>query len=277
MSLLLVLGLPACGQVVAPAGLARRDNASRVRSTPPVRPADPALMVLRLTLAQPGWRGRRPLVAPAPRAIRCPQVKCVALTFDDGPFDHTGPVLDMLAAYNARATFFVVGQMVTEQTGPLLRRMVSEGHELGNHSWDHPALPGLSADGVHAQLGRTQEAVRAVTGVTMRLFRPPYGATDDKVAGEARREGLAQILWDVDTMDWRDRNTPLVARRAAGARAGSVVLMHDIHKSTADAMPALLRDLHAKGYTFVTVSELYGTRPLLPGERYAGEASTGRR
>jgi peptidoglycan/xylan/chitin deacetylase (PgdA/CDA1 family) len=201
----------------------------------------------------------------------------VALTFDDGPFDHTGPVLDMLAAYNARATFFVVGQMVTERTGPLLRRMVSEGHELGNHSYDHPALPALSPDEVHKQLARTQEAVRAVTGVTMRLFRPPYGATDGKVAGQTKRVGLAQILWDVDTMDWRDRSTPLVARRAAEARAGSVVLMHDIHKSTVDAVPALLRDLRAKGYTFVTVSELYGTRPLLPGERYAGEATSGRR
>lgn len=275
MSLLLLLGLTACGHAAAP--LVQRESAARVRATPPVRPADPALMALRLTLAQPGWRGRRPLVAPAPRTLPCARVKCVALTFDDGPFDHTGAVLDMLAAYNARATFFVVGQMVTERTAPLLRRMVSEGHELGNHSYDHPALPGLSPDGVRRQLSRTQDAVRAATGVTMRLFRPPYGATDGKVAGETRREGLAQILWDVDTMDWRDRNSPLVARRAAGAPAGSVVLLHDIHKTTADAVPALLRDLRAKGYTFVTVSELYGTRPLLPGGRYAGESAAGRR
>ncbi|MFC4533576.1 polysaccharide deacetylase family protein [Sphaerisporangium dianthi] len=244
-----------------------------MRSSAPVRAvSDPALLALRVIVQQPGWPGSRPIVAPGDRSIRCAQAKCVALTFDDGPFDYTGTVLDTLARHNARATFFVVGQMVTPLTSPLLRRMVAEGHQLGNHSWDHPPLTSLSHDTLRAQLERTQQAVRSVTGITMRLMRPPYGATDGKVAEETGKAGLAQIMWDLDTLDWRDRNSALVARRASAARPGSVVLLHDIHKTTMEALPHLLADLSAKGYTFVTVSELYGARELVPGKRYAGEA-----
>ncbi|MET8143870.1 polysaccharide deacetylase family protein [Sphaerisporangium sp. NPDC005288] len=243
-----------------------------MRSSAPVRAvSDPALLALRVIGQQPGWPGTRPVVAPAERSIACAHAKCVALTFDDGPFDYTGAVLDALARHNARATFFVVGQMVTPATAPLLRRMVAEGHQLGNHSWDHPALTSLSRDGLRGQLDRTQQVVRSITGVTMRLMRPPYGSTDGKVAEETGRAGLAQILWDLDTLDWRDRDSALVARRASAARPGSVVLLHDIHRTTMEALPHLLADLSAKGYTFVTVSELYGARELVPGKRYAGE------
>jgi peptidoglycan/xylan/chitin deacetylase (PgdA/CDA1 family) len=272
LSLSLVVGLSACGEVVAPVHKEHEDIV-RVRTSAPVRRhVAPDLLAARVIAQQPGWPGTRPLVAPHRRSIRCKQIKCVALTFDDGPFDYTGKVLDMLAEHHAKATFFVVGQMVTPQTRFYLRRMVSEGHELGNHSWDHPPLTSLSHGALRGQLERTQEVVKAATGATMRLLRPPYGATDGKVAEEAAHVGLAQIMWDVDTLDWRDRDSSLVARRASEARPGSVVLMHDIHKSTVDAVPRLLRLLNAKGYTFVTVSELYGTRELAPGKSYAGEA-----
>ncbi|MCW2878794.1 MAG: chitin deacetylase [Sphaerisporangium sp.] len=273
LTLSMVLGLSGCGEVRAPAGEIHKDDVVRVRKTAPVRRAvDPEQLAARLIAQQPGWPGDRPLVAPRRRSIRCKQVKCVALTFDDGPFDYTGKVLDMLAEHHAKATFFVVGQMVNPQTSLFLRRMVSEGHELGNHSWDHPPLTSLSHDAVRGQLEHTQQVVKAVTGATMRLLRPPYGATDAKVAEEAEHVGLAQILWDVDTLDWRDRDSSVVARRASDARPGSIVLMHDIHKSTVDAVPRLLSELQVKGYTFVTVSELYGTQVLAPGKRYAGEA-----
>jgi peptidoglycan/xylan/chitin deacetylase (PgdA/CDA1 family) len=272
-SLSMVLSLSGCGEVRAPAGRAREDDVVHTRTSAPVRLlVDPELLAARVIAQQPGWRGTRPLVAPHRRSIKCKQVKCVALTFDDGPFDYTGKVLDTLAEHHAKATFFVVGQMVNAQTSPYLRRMVSEGHELGNHSWNHPMLTSLSHDAVRGQLERTQQVVRAATGATMRLLRPPYGATDAKVAAEAEHEGLAQILWDLDTLDWRDRNSSLVAGRASGARPGSIVLMHDIHKSTMEAVPRLLDELKAKGYTFVTVSELYGDQVLAPGRRYAGEA-----
>jgi peptidoglycan-N-acetylglucosamine deacetylase len=97
--------------------------------------------------------------------------------------------------------------------------------------------------------------------VRMSVMRPPYGGTDERVAAATRRMGLAQILWHVDTLDWRDRVAKKVARRAGRARPGSIVLMHDTRRTTVDAVPEMLDTLAGKGYTFVTVSELYGKTP----------------
>jgi peptidoglycan-N-acetylglucosamine deacetylase len=209
-----------------------------------------------------------PLPPPA-RPVNCRQIKCVALTFDDGPGAYTGPLLDILAGHRARATFFVVGRMVSGSGEGILRRMVAEGHELGNHTWSHPQLPTLSQTGIREELGRTQWIVKQVTGVTMVLMRPPYGLTDARVAAESRQLGLAQIMWDVDTLDWRDQDSVIVAQRGAEAEPGSVVLMHDIHPSTVQAVPRLLDRLAVKGFRFVTLSELYGGRPE-PGRKYYG-------
>ncbi|MFC4900686.1 polysaccharide deacetylase family protein [Streptosporangium amethystogenes subsp. fukuiense] len=217
--------------------------------------------------ARPDWPvGDFPVPRPA-RRINCERVRCVALTFDDGPGAYTAALLDMLARHRGRATFFVVGQMVPGDGERILRRMVAEGHELGNHSWSHPELPGLSEAGIREQLNRTQWIVKRATGVTMDLMRPPYGATDARVAAESRHLGLAQILWDVDTLDWRDRDSSIVARRAAEATPGSIVLMHDIHASTVQAVPRLLHHFAARGYRLVTLSELYGRR-LVSGRKY---------
>ncbi|MGJ6962157.1 polysaccharide deacetylase family protein [Streptosporangium sp. G11] len=208
-------------------------------------------------------------VSPRARRINCVRIKCVALTFDDGPGAYTGPLLDILAGHRARATFFVVGRMVSGSGVGILRRMVAEGHELGNHTWAHPRLPLLSQAGIREELGRTQWIVKQVTGVTMILMRPPYGLTDDRVAAESRQLGLAQIMWDVDTLDWRDQDSEIVAQRGAEAEPGSVVLMHDIHATTVQAVPRLLDRLAARGFRFVTLSELYGGRPE-PGRKYYG-------
>ncbi|MFB9890686.1 polysaccharide deacetylase family protein [Planobispora takensis] len=205
---------------------------------------------------------------PPERATDCGKTRCVALTFDDGPGEHTGALLDTLAAHRARATFFVLGGMVEQNGGEDLRRMVAEGHELGNHGWSHAALTGLSRAGIRSELRRTQEIVERETGVRMALMRPPYGATDGRVAAESRSQELAQILWSLDTMDWRDRDAAVVSRRAARATPGSIVLMHDIHPTTVKAVPKLLENLAGKDFTFVTLSELYGGAPS-PGRRYS--------
>lgn len=211
----------------------------------------------------------RPGLRPSPRReIDCRQVRCVALTFDDGPGGPTGRLLDVLAEHGVRVTFFVVGRRVTARSAPLLRRMVADGHELGNHSWNHRSLPRLPAVRVRRQLARTQRVVAEATGVVMHLMRPPYGATDAKVTAAARRAGLARILWDVDTLDWRDRKPAVIRRRALRARPGSIVLLHDIHPTTVQAVPKLVRALHARGFTLVTVSELFADRVLVPGGRY---------
>ncbi|GGS59105.1 deacetylase [Planobispora rosea] len=237
-------------------------------AVPPIDPpADPARLARQLAAIQSGWPQPRHPVPPPARGVDCAEVKCVALTFDDGPGEHTGALLDVLAEHRARATFFVIGVMVEENGGGDLRRMVAEGHELGNHSWSHAQLTALSRDGIASELDRTQKIVERETGVRMVLMRPPYGATDGRVAAESRSRGLSQILWDVDTLDWRDRDSAVVVRRAGEAAPGSIVLMHDIHRTTIDAVPELLEDLAAEDYTFVTLSELYG-RKLTPGKRY---------
>jgi peptidoglycan/xylan/chitin deacetylase (PgdA/CDA1 family) len=233
---------------------------THLAARPPV-PADPRALARRLESMQPGW--------PLARRIDCTHLKCVALTFDDGPGEYTGKLLDLLRARGVRATFFVVGQMVAaDKGGHNTRRIVAEGHEIGNHSWSHPDLTRLPDHALRFQIEHTDDVVEKLTGVRMRVMRPPYGSTNRRVAAEARREGLAQILWSVDTLDWRDRVPAIVARRAGKAGVGSIVLMHDIHRSTVEAVPRVLDVLAHKGYTLVTISELYGRTPA-PGRMYS--------
>lgn len=262
LGLLSLLVITGCSQVTTTA----TPLASPGHAKAAVRHHSPDALGMKLALAQPGWPGPRMPVAPPRRQINCQSLKCVALTFDDGPGDYTGTVLDTLAAHHASATFFVVGQMITKATRGYVYRMVSEGHELGNHSWSHPDLTTLSPHELRRQLVRTQEIVERVSGVRMRVMRPPYGATDKRVAAETRRLGLAQILWSVDTLDWRDHKPALVAERSGRARPGGIVLMHDIHKTTVEALPRLLDRLDRKGYAYVTVSELFGS--VTPGRQY---------
>lgn len=205
---------------------------------------------------------------PLDREGGCRKSKCIALTFDDGPVGHTARLLDVLAEYGARATFFVVGGQVAERP-EMVRRQLAEGHEVGNHSYTHANLGHAPPAVVRAEIGRTQDVVERAAGMRPRLFRPPYGATGGTVTQVARKHGLAQILWSVDTLDWRDRDAGLVRRRAVeGARPGRVVLMHDIQPSTLEAVPGILRKLAAEGFMFVTVSELFNGERLAPGRKY---------
>lgn len=223
-------------------------------------PIAPKVLAKQLMAAQRDWP--RP-----PKPTDCRRVRCVALTFDDGPGEYTGRLLDMLDSHRVKATFFVVGQMVAADKEGNVRRIAAAGHELGNHSWSHAQLTRLSTGALRYELDHTQDLVEHLTGVRMRVMRPPYGSTDGRVATETKHEGLAQILWNVDTLDWRDRVASTVSSRASKAKPGSIVLMHDIHKSTVDAVPSLLKRLSGKGYTFVTISELYG-KPPAPGRKY---------
>ncbi|HJX44092.1 MAG TPA: polysaccharide deacetylase family protein, partial [Geodermatophilus sp.] len=198
--------------------------------------------------------------------VDCAVLACVALTFDDGPGPYTALLLDELRAAGVRATFFVVGRAAAARPD-LVREAVADGHAVGNHTWSHPRLPDVGAVAVADQLDRTS-AVLADLGVTTTLMRPPYGATDATVASVTAARGHAQILWDVDTQDWRNRDVAVTTQRAlAGAHPGAIVLMHDIHPSTVEAVPGIVDALRAEGYTLVTVPELLGS-DLQPGRAY---------
>lgn len=195
----------------------------------------------------------------------CRRLKCVALTFDDGPGAHTGRLLNTLKAKEVAATFFLVGNRVRANSA-LVQRMHREGHEIGNHSWDHPSLPALGTNQLTSQIQRTDAVIKDVTGNRPTLFRPPYGARDARVDRAANNP---VILWDVDTLDWRYRDPTRIARVAGDdARPGSIILLHDIHSTTVAAVPALISRLRARGFTFVTVSDLYAPGTLVPGKVY---------
>ncbi|NUP24938.1 MAG: polysaccharide deacetylase family protein [Streptomyces sp.] len=187
----------------------------------------------------------------------CKKVKCIALTFDDGPAaPETGTLLTYLAQYKARATFFTVGQNVAAHP-ELVRAAARAGNEIGNHSWNHPDLTKLTPEQVASQLNRTSAAIKAATGKEPTLFRPPYGAVNAQVKAATK---LSPVLWDVDTEDWKYRDADKVARTViAKAARNDVVLMHDIHPTSVAAVPQILRTLTAQGYSFVTVSHLRAT------------------
>ncbi|MDL4815806.1 polysaccharide deacetylase family protein [Actinomadura opuntiae] len=199
--------------------------------------------------------------------VDCRRVKCVALTFDDGPAESTGRLLDILAAHHVRATFFIVGEQAAKYP-ELVRREHEAGHQIADHSYTHADLGRASRKKILSELTRTQEAIRRASGITPDMLRPPYGSVSKRLTAITRRMGLAQVLWTVDPLDWEHRDTRYVERRVLKAvRPGYIVLMHDIHPTTVDAVPSIIEKLAARGYAFVTVPELFGGS-LTPGEEY---------
>jgi peptidoglycan-N-acetylglucosamine deacetylase len=182
----------------------------------------------------------------------------IAMTFDDGPSPETTPqLLDILKQRNIKATFFMIGQNA-ERNPAIVKRILAEGHEIGNHSWTHPQLSKLSDDRVTEEINKTQNAIKDASGYTPVLLRPPYGAITARQKEWIEKQfGLSVIIWSVDPFDWKRPGASVIEQRIlAGARPGAIVLSHDIHKQTVDAMPATLDALAAKGFKFVTVSQL---------------------
>jgi peptidoglycan/xylan/chitin deacetylase (PgdA/CDA1 family) len=188
----------------------------------------------------------------------------IAMTFDDGPSATLTPkLLDLLAAHHIKATFFVIGENVAEHP-EIVERAAREGHEIANHSWSHPNFGKMSDEGVRRQLSRTDDAIKNATGVRPTLLRPPYGSITARQKRWIHDEfGYQIILWDVDPYDWKRPGPSVVCNRILKeTRPGSIVLSHDIHPGTIEAMPSTVNQLQAKGFKFVTVSELI--RMLVP-------------
>jgi peptidoglycan/xylan/chitin deacetylase (PgdA/CDA1 family) len=211
------------------------------------------------------WTQARQHRAPGPafagtadRPIDCLHLKCIALTFDDGPGpDTTDGLLEILAREHVRATFMVVGRNVAEDPGPTIRA-AWDGHQIGIHTWDHQALPGRSLAAIAADITRTSAEITRHTGVVPTVVRPPYGAID---GATAKLIPYPLILWSVDPDDWRDQNSDTVYQRVTSAgHPGSIVLMHDIYPTTVAAVPRIIEFYKKQNYTFVTVSELYQSK-----------------
>jgi len=184
--------------------------------------------------------------------------KLIAFTFDDGPHSGNTPkLLDLAATTAIKLTFFLVGQRI-ERHSDIIRRQASEGHELGNHSWSHPDLTTLDCDTLRSEIEATDDAIFQHGGIKASLFRPPYGRIT-----QTQREwlnnvfGYKTILWTIDSRDWQSRNSEAIsAMILREARPGAIVLLHDIHRASIEAMSVTFESLLSDAYELVTVSEL---------------------
>ncbi|TFE24561.1 polysaccharide deacetylase family protein [Cohnella luojiensis] len=189
--------------------------------------------------------------------------KLIALTFDDGPDSkYTPQILDILKKYDAKATFFVVGLQVAKNPD-VARRIIKEGHTIGNHSWSHSDLTKLSEKKLKAEIEKTQQAVVKATGIAPELVRAPYGAYSDKVLKSIRLEHMKHVYWTVDTRDWAGTSVSDMRKNVlTNAHKGGVILMHSFGgrkhaiEHTIELLPSIIEELGDKGYEFVTVEEL---------------------
>ncbi|MGT2647144.1 polysaccharide deacetylase family protein [Streptococcus uberis] len=186
--------------------------------------------------------------------------KQVALTFDDGPDPRTTPqVLDMLKKYHAKATFFMLGGKISGNES-LVKRIADEGNEVGNHSFDHSNFTKLSHEQIVSQIESTNSLIEKACGKKPFYFRPPYGATDERVK---QAVGMSQLLWTVDTKDWENHNTAAIMTNIKNQlRPNGIILMHDIHQTSVNALPTVLDYLVNQGYHFVTVSQLMASQNI---------------
>jgi peptidoglycan-N-acetylglucosamine deacetylase len=219
------------------------------------------------------WEATRALQAAVRRGepIYCGAARgnAVALTFDDGPGPFTERLVALLRAAHAHATFFVVGSRLHDW--PEAPREESQVGAVGNHTWSHPHLTRLPKWLVWAELLRTQYEAEQELGWKPRLFRPPYEQHDAATDAVVRALGLVQVMWSATSGD--DLHHPTarsVARNVIRElRPGAIVLMHDIHPRTVEAMPAILAAIHARGLRAVSIPELLVLDPPAPNQHCA--------
>lgn len=177
----------------------------------------------------------------------------VALTFDDGPSIYTEEILNTLKKYNSNATFFVLGNKIDNYSNIIIK-MYENGNEIGNHSYNHRWLTKLSTDEQKEQINKTQEIIKKYTGYTPIYMRPTYGSINKKLRENIN---LEVVLWSVDTKDWKYKNIDTIVNNAlTNVKDGSIILMHDTHERTSEAVTKLVPKLIEKGYQLVTISEL---------------------
>ena len=185
----------------------------------------------------------------------------IALTFDDGPHpEYTPIILDILKEYNVHATFFLIGENA-ERNPDLVRRILREGHETGNHTYLHKNLREHTPGCIYEEISMAEEAILRIADQRTKLLRPPGGLYDKQVCETARRLDYDIILWTIDTLDWK-HPTPeeIVQKVESCVQCGDIILCHDFiggaKSPTPDAIKKIIPDLLGRGYEFVSVSEL---------------------
>lgn len=199
-----------------------------------------------------------------------PEKPMVALTFDDGPGKYTEELLDILAEYEVKATFFMIGSQIDDYT-EAVKRMEEEGHELAGHTWSHRQLTKLSDEEMTDQIMTTRAKIYEVTGVDATLLRPPYGSYNDKVKKVCQELGVVMVNWSVDTLDWKNKNADKVYNVIMkDVEDGKIILCHDLYETTVAAIERVIPELKEQGYQFVTVSELlsYSEKEVIAGMVY---------
>jgi peptidoglycan/xylan/chitin deacetylase (PgdA/CDA1 family) len=201
--------------------------------------------------------------------VDCREAKCIALTFDAGPSEHSARLLDILKQKKVPATFFLLGKNHIEKYPQLVKRMAAEGHEVASHTWDHKILTQISDDRIREELKRPDDAIERLTGRRPTLMRPPQGRTDSNVHKIAREEGLAEVLWSVTAKDYTTNDSELITQRVLDqASRDGIILLHDIYPGTVPAVPGIIDALKARGYVFVTVPQLLAPGKAEPGKVY---------
>jgi len=211
----------------------------------------------------PRIQPRRAATQPRP-PLDCTKMPCVALTFDDGPSPMTQPLLDALASRGVKATFFVQGYRAAARPGDIAA-IVAAGHVVGNHAYNHPRFKGKGVNFVIGQLRSADAAIVAAGAPRPTFMRSPYGERTKAQAQAAARLGLVNVLWNVDPNDWANPGADVVVQRVlSAAKPGAIILMHDMHQGTVDALPQIIDGLRAAGYLLVTVPQLIGDK-VAPG------------
>lgn len=177
----------------------------------------------------------------------------IALTFDDGPSKYTKQIIDLLKKYNCNATFFVLGNKVKIYKDTI-KESISNGNEIGNHSYNHKWLSRLKIEDIKEQINKTQDILKEEVNYTPILLRPTYGSVNKKIRSNTN---LEIVLWNVDTLDWKIKSSKKIADRSLSQiKDRSIILMHDTHERTYEALKIMIPKLIDEGYQFVTISEL---------------------
>jgi peptidoglycan/xylan/chitin deacetylase (PgdA/CDA1 family) len=198
------------------------------------------------------------------------QPKLIALTFDDGPSWDTDSILDTLTAYHAKATFFVVGKSIEQdsKTKAALQREYDLGMEIGSHTYDHTILSSSTAEVIQSVMQKNDDLIQSLIGFTPTIMRPTGGGVNDTVTATVTKP---MILWNVDTLDWKTKDaSQTIPAATTNIKDGSVILMHDIYIQTADVVKTIVPTLQTMGYKMVTISELAAARgvTLEVGQKY---------